>query len=312
MARRLLTARDGGIAGSARCSLDRELQVVATETVRRHLCLLGSHNLRDGAALVLDHSSGQVLAYVGNGGEVSSARHVGGTRAARQAGSTLKPFLYGLAFEGRALTPASLIDDRPLDLPVAGGLYQPGNYDHRYRGPVSCPTALASSLNVPAVRVLELVGVESLVDGLEALGFRSLRAADYYGPSLAMGSADITLWDLAAAYAALARGGTTVAPTLGASGAGTNGVSVLSPEKAGAGRPAAARSTPGRPPSGRVETWKKTRCRASGMSGAQIDGATSEGHTRSASRLSFCQPNRGGRYVDRKGHRNQLPVFKEF
>jgi penicillin-binding protein 1C len=231
VARRLLAVR-GNTAGFVRSSLDRDVQVFVAETVRRHLLPLASHNVRDAAALVVDHSNGQVLAYVGNGGELSSARHVDGVRAARQAGSTLKPFLYGLAFERRLLTPASLIDDRPLDLSVAGGIYQPGNYDHRYRGAVSCRTALASSLNVPAVRVVDLVGVDSLVDRLAELGFRSLRSADYYGPSLALGSADITLWDLAAAYAALARGGSIVALSLEASETGTAGRSVFSPEAA--------------------------------------------------------------------------------
>ena len=229
-ARRLLAGSEGSVAGSVLSSLDRDLQIFATETARRHLRLLASRNVRDAAALVVDHSNGRVLAYVGNGGEVSSARHVDGVRAARQAGSTLKPFLYALAFERRLLTPASLIDDRPLDLPVSGGIYRPGNYDHRYRGAVSCRTALASSLNVPAVRVLELVGVGALTDNLEAVGFRSLRSADYYGPSLALGSADVTLWDLASAYSVLARGGSPVALSLVPSDTGTRDDSVYSRE----------------------------------------------------------------------------------
>jgi len=108
----------------------------------------------------------------------------------------------------RILTPASLIDDSALDIPVPGGVYRPRNYDDEFHGLVSVRTALASSLNVPAVKTLNLVGVDNLVGMLWRLGFEELRSPDFYGPSLALGSADITLWDLVNAYRALANGGT--------------------------------------------------------------------------------------------------------
>ena len=74
-----------------------------------------------------------------------------GVQAKRQAGSTLKPFLYALAFDRQILTPASILDDTPLDIAVFGGIYQPRNYDSQFKGPVTSRVALASSLNVPAV-----------------------------------------------------------------------------------------------------------------------------------------------------------------
>ncbi len=185
-------------------TLDARLQHFAAEALRHHLLSLRSRNMHDGALLVADNRTGEILAYVGSLGDQSSARYVDGTQAMRQAGSTLKPFLYGLAFEKRLLTPVSLLDDSPMDIPVAGGVYRPKNYDNVFHGIVPARTALASSLNVPAVRTLGLVGVESFAAELRGLGFRNLMPADFYGPSLALGSADITLWDLVGAYRALA------------------------------------------------------------------------------------------------------------
>ncbi|MFN8006002.1 MAG: penicillin-binding transpeptidase domain-containing protein [Terriglobia bacterium] len=138
---------------------------------------------------------------------LSSARFVDGVQAKRQAGSTLKPFLYGLVFEKRILTPASFIDDAPLDVPASNGLYRPENYDWTFRGLVSARTALASSLNIPAVKVLNLVGVEAFVQKLRDLGIDDLQTADFYGSSLALGAADVTLWELVNAYRTLANGG---------------------------------------------------------------------------------------------------------
>ncbi len=190
-----------------RCTLDGGLQAFATETLRQHLVQLGSQNMHDGAVMVADNGSGDVLAYVGNSGDQGSARYVDGILAPRQAGSTLKPFVYGLAFDRRLLTPASLLEDSALDIPVLGGIYRPRNYDNRFHGLVTARTALASSLNVPAVRTLNLVGVEQFTDCLTQFGIRNLRRADFYGPSLALGAADITLWDLVGAYRSLANGG---------------------------------------------------------------------------------------------------------
>jgi penicillin-binding protein 1C len=194
--------------GEVVTTLDADLQRYALESLRHHILAVASQNVRDGALLVVESQTGDVLAYVGNPGEVSSARFVDGVRALRQAGSTLKPFLYGAAFDRRILTPATLIDDSALDIPVPGGVYRPRNYDDEFHGLVTVRTALASSLNVPAVKALNLVGMDNLVDTLGRFGFGELRPPDFYGPSLALGSADITLWDLVNAYRTLANGGT--------------------------------------------------------------------------------------------------------
>lgn len=190
-------------------SLDARLQRLALDSLHRHLLELRDQRVEDGAVLVVDNATGEVLVYVGSSGNLSSAAYVDGVMARRQAGSTLKPFLYGLAFEQRLLTPASFLADTPLALAVAGGVYRPQNYDEQFQGVVSARTALAASLNIPAVRVLTLVGTEPFVQRLRALGLQGLmESGDFYGPSLALGSAEVSLWELTNAYRTLANGGT--------------------------------------------------------------------------------------------------------
>lgn len=189
------------------CTLDGSLQSFAAEALRRHVLSARPRNMHDGSALVVDNGSGEILAYVGNIGDQSSARYIDGIRALRQAGSTLKPLLYALAFEKRLLTAASLIEDNPVDIPAPGGVYRPRNYDNQFRGTLTARMALGSSLNVPAVKALNLVGVEPFVETLRQLGFDDIKTPEFYGPSLALGSADITLWDLVNAYRAIANSG---------------------------------------------------------------------------------------------------------
>ncbi len=191
-------------------TLDAGLQRFARSTLRTQLAELAKRNVEDGAVVVLDNASGDVLAWVGSSGSLSDAADVDHALAPRQAGSTLKPFLYELAIEKRWLTAASILDDSPVDLATAGGLYIPQDYDHRFKGPVSVRTALASSLNVPAVRTLVMVTPERFFQRLRTLGFSTLReSGDYYGYALALGSAEVTLADLTNAYRALANRGTT-------------------------------------------------------------------------------------------------------
>jgi len=191
-----------------RTTLDARVQRLTRDIVRSHISALSDHNVRDGAALVVDNETGEVLAYVSSAAPDSHAAEVDGVLAPRQAGSTLKPFLYELALERRYITAASLLADSSLSLDTASGVYIPQDYDHDFKGLVSVRTALASSLNVPAVRTLVLVGVEAFRDRLNALGYIGIkREGNYYGYSLALGSAEVTLWQQAQAYRTLARGG---------------------------------------------------------------------------------------------------------
>ncbi|MFC3579018.1 penicillin-binding protein 1C [Sphingomonas hylomeconis] len=189
-------------------TLDARVQQAAIVALKRQLQGLGGSRARDGAVVVVDNASGDVLAYVGGIGGNSTAAAVDGANSYRQAGSTLKPFLYAQAIERGYLTPASILDDSPVQLDTASGLYVPQNYDHAFKGPVSARSALAGSLNVPAVRTLLLVGVEPFRDRLWDSGYRGLTEdGQYYGFSLALGSAEVTLLEQADAYRALANGG---------------------------------------------------------------------------------------------------------
>jgi penicillin-binding protein 1C len=188
-------------------SIDGPLQAFAKMVLIDHLRSVKDQNVNDGALIVLDNKTGEILAYLGNSGADSSASFVDGVRARRQAGSTLKPFLYALALDSRVLTAASLIEDSPLDVATEKGIYRPENYDKHFKGFVPARVALASSLNVPAVRVLMLTGTDRFVEILRDLGFSDLRDGDFYGYSLALGSFDVSLFEMANAFRTLANKG---------------------------------------------------------------------------------------------------------
>jgi penicillin-binding protein 1C len=209
VARRLL----GG--GDATSTLDAAIQRRVADSLWRQLAGLRDRGVNDGAALVVDNASGEVLAYAGNGGRRAESHYVDGVQAPRQAGSALKPFLYELAIERRLLTAASPLLDAAVDLPTPSGLYAPQNYDRDFNGWVSARTALAASLNVPAVRVAMLTGVDAYVEHLRRFGFSGLTEdGDYYGHALALGSGEVTLWQLVNAYRTLANGGVRTPLTL--------------------------------------------------------------------------------------------------
>jgi penicillin-binding protein 1C len=177
------------------------------QTLTQHLRELRGRHVEDGAIVVLDNASGEVLAWVGSSGELSAAAEVDGVLALRQPGSTLKPFLYAQAIAERRITAASLIEDSSSQIQTAGGLYIPQNYDRQFKGLVSARTALGASLNVPAVRTLVMVSPDAFHKQLRAAGLPLKETGDYYGYSLALGSSEVSLLSLANAYRTLANGG---------------------------------------------------------------------------------------------------------
>ena len=194
--------------GAKVTTLDGNLQRLVLQLLGTTLAQLRQRNVFDAAVLVVENKSGEILAYAGNAGRTSSAPWVDGVRARRQAGSTLKPFLYGLAIEKGYMTAASILEDTPLSVATPTGLYVPGNYDNRFRGKVTVRTALASSLNVPAVKTLLVTEYGPFLKRLREFGFVSLtEEADFYGYSIALGSADVELYELVSAYRTLARSG---------------------------------------------------------------------------------------------------------
>ena len=194
-------------ARALRTTIDAALQRQALQLLKQHIKELHGRHVEDGAALVLDNASGEVLAWVGSTGELSRAGEVDAVTAPRQPGSTLKPFLYAQAIAERRLTAASLLHDSPAHLQTASGLYIPKNYDLGFKGWVSVRAALASSLNVPAVRTIVMVSPRAFHRQLGLLGITLPENGDYYGDSLALGSAEVTLLQLTNAYRALANGG---------------------------------------------------------------------------------------------------------
>lgn len=198
-----------------RTTLDRPLQRFVEAQMRALLSALASRNVHQGAALVVDNSTGDVLAYVGSPDYFDDENHGrnDGVRALRQPGSALKPFLYELALERGAIAPNSVLADVPVSYAIAKGqLYAPSDYSNAYAGPVRVRVALADSLNVPAVRVLSEVGTGAFLDRLHELGFAHLdRTPDYYGLGLTLGAGEVSLWELTHAYVTLARGGAAIA-----------------------------------------------------------------------------------------------------
>ncbi|MBD2325511.1 penicillin-binding protein 1C [Alkalinema sp. FACHB-956] len=192
-------------------SLDLPLQQFVEAQVRQVLETLQSYNVQQAAAIVLDNSTGDVLAYVGSRdyfAESEMGRN-DGVQALRQPGSTLKPFLYELALEKQIIKPNTILADVPAHYGSPGAqLYSPTDYSETFQGPVRVRIALANSLNIPAVRVLEKVGVATFLDRLHQLGFRHLtQTPTYYGLGLTLGSGEVSLWELAYAYQVMANQG---------------------------------------------------------------------------------------------------------
>jgi len=198
--------------GVVRTTLDLSLQQDIEGLVRTHLASLTEFGATNAAALVVDNATGDVLSWVGSGSfwDDSISGQVDMVRAKRQPGSTLKPFVYALAFaDGHSA--AEPIADVPTFFSQTGGSYSPGNFDGTFEGPISVREALAGSLNVPAVRFAAEIGENRLLEALLHLGFSSLdRDAKYYGLALALGSGEVTLQELAGAYVTLARGGESI------------------------------------------------------------------------------------------------------
>jgi len=205
----LLLEQGGMAAGNPgiRTTLDLRLNRFAGQTLRRQLDALQAEHASDGAIVVIENPTGNVLALVGSG-DYFSARsgQVDGAWAPRSTGSALKPFLYWLAFE-KGATPASVVADVPTDFAASTGLFSPVNYDRHCYGPVRYRLALANSLNIPAVKVLDSIGgAGPLLDLLRRCRLSTLtHPDDFYGLGLAIGNAEARLLELANAYACLAR-----------------------------------------------------------------------------------------------------------
>jgi len=183
-------------------TVDENLQRNINGIVQKHHQNLRQNQVHNAAVLVLDVKSREVLSYVGN--TRTTAEHqkdVDLVQSVRSTGSTLKPLLYAALLDAGELLPDMLVPDVPTQ--IAG--YTPENYNEEYSGAVPAKDALARSLNIPAVRLLQTYGLEKFRDQLDAFELRGLdRPADHYGLTLILGGAESNLWDLCKTYANLA------------------------------------------------------------------------------------------------------------
>ena len=191
-------------------TIDASWQASAQNLLRRHVPRLESGGAI--AALVMENATGAVRAYLGSADFADASRHgqVDMVRAIRSPGSTLKPFIFGLAFHDRILAPETRIEDRPMRF----GDYAPRNFNERFHGEVSAAEALRLSLNVPAVAVLNRVGPARLDRILRSAGVNLVYDPRIGRPTLpmALGGLGVTLWDLTAGYRAMATGSSLAAP----------------------------------------------------------------------------------------------------
>lgn len=194
-----------------RTTIDLRMQEIAQRTVSQTVASLRTrYNLTNGALVALKPGTGEILAMVGStdynnqaiGGAVNVAVRL------RQPGSTVKPILFATAFEDALISPSSVLWDLPINYRLnEAQTYQPSNYDNRFRGPVTARTALANSYNVPAVKLLDRLGIERMREQSIAMGIESYTRDGFYGLGMTLGSNELTLLEIASAYETLADNG---------------------------------------------------------------------------------------------------------
>lgn len=194
--------READVYTSVDLQLQHEAESLLSAAVEDNM----QHRLTNGAVLVCDSRTGAVLSWVGSTDFFDEEHNgqVDGVLVQRQPGSSMKPFLYALALES-GFSPAAVLPDIPMEFGFER-LYVPQNFNNRYNGPVRLRVALASSLNVPAVYLLNTVGMAPYLKRLRALGFDSLSGSEP-GLGLALGNAEVQLFELVQAFSVFSRDG---------------------------------------------------------------------------------------------------------
>ena len=192
-------------------TIDLPLQEYAETVVKNQVTRLAFNKVTNAATVVLDPKTGEILALVGShnwydetNGKINLAT------TPRQPGSSFKPIVYAKALEEREITPATVLEDKPITFPDG---YKPKNYDNRFRQKVLARFALANSLNIPTLHVMERVGVPGALDMAERMGITTLESPSDYGLSLALGAGEVPLLELTGAFAVFANHGQRVEPT---------------------------------------------------------------------------------------------------
>jgi 1A family penicillin-binding protein len=209
-------ARSGFVV---KTTIDQAIQQQALEEVNKQVTSLAKSNANNGAAVVMNPKTGEVLAMVGskdwNDPEVGK---INMAVAPRSPGSSFKPIIYAAGFEKKIISPGTIMQDKkttfrlssnPYDKP-----YEPKNYDGRFRGNVTVRRSLANSLNIPSVEIMQKVGLDSGMEMAKRLGISTLKEKSNYGLSFVLGSAESRLLDMTAVYAVFANDGMKINPTL--------------------------------------------------------------------------------------------------
>lgn len=232
----VLTREKPAETGSQRLqtTLDLPLQRRAQAIVHSHQARIAKSGASQAAAVIVDNRSRDVLALVGSCGYGPRAQGFNnGAAAWRSPGSTLKPFLYGLALD-QGFTPASVMEDVERRYRTPRGEFIPSNFDRVSHGPVSFREALGNSLNLSAVHLLNLIGPESYYDTLAGLDLinRPEFTPDHYGLGMVVGNPEVSLLQLAAAYACLGHGGSFAPLRLTKDAPRPEGTPIFSPQAA--------------------------------------------------------------------------------
>lgn len=197
-------------------TIDYDLQVAANDIVKKGVeAAEKKYDATNGALLSIDAKTGEILAMVGSRDYFDAERdgmYNVTTQSVRQPGSSFKPIVYAAAFE-RGFPPETVLYDAETDFKYDGQSYRPHNYDGNTRGPVTLRQALQGSLNIPAVKAIFLVGIDSSLDFAERLGYTTFTDRTKFGPSVVLGGGGVKMLEHVRAYGVFANGGKMSEPT---------------------------------------------------------------------------------------------------
>jgi membrane peptidoglycan carboxypeptidase len=198
-------------------TLDLRMQTLAEQVVREQVEILRpTYDLSNGALVAMMPGTAEILTMVGSADFYNSsiAGQVNVSVRPRQPGSAIKPLLYALAMDDLQVSPATIIWDVEARYNFHGGApYRPVNYDSKFHGPVTVRSSLANSYNIPAVKLLDALGVDRMLEGARAMGLNSLsRDTSWYGLSLTLGGGEVTLLDLTTSFHTIANNGQYIPP----------------------------------------------------------------------------------------------------
>lgn len=194
-------------------TLDLKMQENAEKIVKNTVDALENLNVTNGSALVTNPKTGEILAMVGskNYFDTEHDGNVNITTSLRQPGSSIKPITYVAALNSGKFTAASLIDDSPISFNSPGSPpYAPINYDSKFHGYVPFRYALANSYNIPAVKILNSIGLPNMIETAQAMGITTFNDTKRFGLSLTLGGGEVTMLDMATAYGTLANNGSMI------------------------------------------------------------------------------------------------------